>query len=138
MVRINLINPKKLADQHLVAEYNEILMLLGSLRKHGIKSSIPSSYVLGKGHINFFKNKLLYLQNRHELIKLEMLRRNFETNITIELREFEKELKNDWKATKKDFAIIRKRLIEKINKKPNYYRYFGKNRNKNFFLKMLK
>ena len=33
MVRINLIHPKKLADQHLIAEYNEILMLLGHVKK---------------------------------------------------------------------------------------------------------
>ena len=138
MVRVNLIHPKKLADQHLIAEYNEILMLLGSLRKQGIKSAIPNNYVLGKGHINFFKNKLLYLQKRHELIKLEMLKRNFETNVTIKLNEFEKELKNDWKATKKDFAIIKNRLIEKINKKPNYYRYYSIKREKSFFLNMLK
>ena len=34
MVRVNIINPNKLADQHLIAEYNEILMLLGYVRKY--------------------------------------------------------------------------------------------------------
>jgi len=29
MVRINLINPEKLSDQHLAAEYLEIMMLIG-------------------------------------------------------------------------------------------------------------
>ena len=34
MVRINLVEPKKLADQHLIAEYDEILMLLGYVRRY--------------------------------------------------------------------------------------------------------
>ena len=75
MVRINLINPKKLADQHLVAEHNEILMLLGYVRKHPMCLNIPETYCLGRGHIKFFKNKLLYLKKRHELIKKEMIKR---------------------------------------------------------------
>jgi len=32
MVRVNLVNPKQLADQQLVAEHNEILMLVGYLK----------------------------------------------------------------------------------------------------------
>jgi len=75
MVRINLINPKKLADQHLIAEYDEILMLLGYVKKYPRLGKIPGKYSLGKGHILFFKNKLKYLKKRHELIKLEMKKR---------------------------------------------------------------
>ena len=57
MVRINIINPKKLADQHLVAEYNEILMLIGHIKKFPKINNPPKNYTLDKGHINFFKNK---------------------------------------------------------------------------------
>ena len=32
MVRVNLVNPAALSDQHLVAEYNEILMLGAYIR----------------------------------------------------------------------------------------------------------
>jgi deoxyribonuclease (pyrimidine dimer) len=102
MVRINLIKPKQLADQHLIAEYNEILMLLGYVRKYPSMDSIPEKYCLGKGHIKFFKNKLIYLKKRHEEIKKEMKKRGFATNKTITLEEFNKELKKDWKARKKD------------------------------------
>jgi deoxyribonuclease (pyrimidine dimer) len=137
MVRINLINPKRLADQHLIAEYNEILMLLGHLRKHGIKSEIPKNYVLGKGHINFFKNKLVYLKNRHELIKKEMLKRDFLANRSIDLSEFSESLRNNWTPNSDDFKIIKKRIKFKINKKPNYYRYFGEKMKKEFFIEML-
>ncbi|MBU3923323.1 MAG: pyrimidine dimer DNA glycosylase/endonuclease V, partial [Nanoarchaeota archaeon] len=62
MVRINLINPSKLTDQHLIAEYNEILMLIGHIKKFPNIYSQPKTYTLGKGHINFFKNKIKYLK----------------------------------------------------------------------------
>ena len=53
MVRINIIEPRKLADQHLIAEYNEILMLFGYVRKHPRRENIPERYLLGPGHIKF-------------------------------------------------------------------------------------
>ena len=77
MVRVNLISPKLLSDQHLIAEYNEILMLLGYVRKYPKLVGIPKDYCLGKGHILFFKDKLGYLKERHELLKKEMRIRGF-------------------------------------------------------------
>ena len=137
MVRINLINPKKLADQHLIAEYNEILMLLGYVRKYPLEKDIPEEYCLGRGHIKFFKNKLLYLQKRHEILKKEMKRRGFVPTKTINLSEFSMSLRNDWKPSFKDFIIIKERLREKINFKPDYYKYKGKKKSKKFFLDLL-
>ncbi|MBW2992799.1 pyrimidine dimer DNA glycosylase/endonuclease V, partial [Candidatus Woesearchaeota archaeon] len=110
MVRVNIINPKRLADQHLIAEYNEILMLIAHARKHPKLNDIPSDYCLGKGHIRFFKNKLLYLKKRHELLKKEMRKRGFKAEKTVKLN-FNKELLNDWKPKKEDKACIKKRLI---------------------------
>ncbi|MBU0906936.1 MAG: pyrimidine dimer DNA glycosylase/endonuclease V [Nanoarchaeota archaeon] len=137
MVRINLINPKKLADQHLVAEYLEVLMLLGYVRKNPSIEAIPKNYCLGRGHVKFFKNKLLYLKNRHNLIKSEMSSRGFATNKSISLKNFKKELKNDWKPKKQDYETIKSRLRFKINKKPNYYRYFREKKSKDFFFNLL-
>lgn len=137
MVRVNLINPLRLADQHLIAEYNEILMLLGYVKKYPKNESIPLSYVLGKGHIKFFKNKLIYLKERHELIKKEMKKRNFKTNKTIDLSKFSPDLLNNWKPNNEDIKLIIKRLKEKINKKPKYYRYYRENKPKNFFIELL-
>lgn len=128
LVRVNLINPKNLADQHLIAEYNEILMLLGYVKKFPKidYGKIPKKYCLGKGHILFFKDKLLYLKKRHELIKKEMENRGFKITKTIDLNKFRKNLKNDWKPNNQDKKIIRKRLIEKLKKKPEFYTYYGK------------
>lgn len=140
MVRVNIINPKSLSDQHLIAEYDEILMLLGYVKRYpNIKENeIPKKYCLNKGHMKFFKNKLLYLKKRHELIKKEMKCRNFKTNITINLRGFDKALLNDWMPNNNDKEIIKKRIIEKLNKKPEYYRYYGKHESLSFFVKLIK
>ncbi len=139
MVRVNLINPKYLADQHLIAEYDEILMLLGYVRRYPlVDDSIPKEYTLGKGHIKFFKNKLGYLKKRHEAIKTEMTKRGFKTNITINLKGFHKEPLNDWKPKKDDLNLIKTRIIEKINLKPEYYRYYGEHKTKEFFVDLIR
>jgi len=127
MVRVNLINPKSLADQHLVAEYDEILMLLGYVRRYPeVKpGEIPKTFTLGKGHIKFFKDKILYLKKRHECLKDEMRKRGFVPEKTINTNEFSKALVNDWVPNKQDKEIIKARIIEKLRKKPAYYRYYG-------------
>ncbi len=137
MVRINIINPKYLADQHLIAEYDEILMLLGYVRKYPNNQGIPEKYTLGKGHIKFFKNKLLYLKNRHELIKKEMKKRKFNPLISIDLKEFDNALVNDWQPVKEDLEIIKNRLKQKINMKPTFYRYIGEKKPKQFFIDLI-
>lgn len=144
MVRINIINPKNLTDQHLVAEYDEMLMLLGYVKKYpkikiiNGKSEIPERYCLGKGHIKFFKDKLKYIKDRHEIIKKEMHNRGFQTKVTINLKDYPKNLHNDWKPHKDDYVIIINRIIEKINKKPKYYRYYGEYKDKDFLIKLLR
>jgi len=139
-VRINLVDPKKLSDQHLVAEYNEILMLLGYVEKYpSVKSEeISNDYTLGKGHIKFFKDKLVYLKKRHECVKSEMKNRGFKTEKTIDLKRYPATLHNDWTPKSKDFEIIIERITWKIGKKPKYYRYYGEKKGKDFFIGLLR
>lgn len=139
MVRINIINPRFLADQHLIAEYNETLMLLGYIKKNpelNIKK-IPEKYKLGPGHILFFKNKLQYLNKRFFDIKEEMKRRGFSGDINIDLSLFHKKMINNWEPTNEDKNIIKERLIYKINLKPDYYRYYKEKKSKDFFINMI-
>jgi len=138
MVRINLIKPENLADQHLIAEYDEILMLLGYVMRYPSIDNLPKSYTLGKGHIRFFKDKLTYLKKRHELIKEEMIKRGFVPTVTINLSKFRRATHNDWRPSKPDFAIIKQRLTEKFRKKPDYYRYYGSKKQLSFFVRMTK
>jgi deoxyribonuclease (pyrimidine dimer) len=140
MVRINIIHPKYLADQHLIAEYNETLMLLGYVKKNpelNIKK-IPEKYKLGPGHILFFKNKLKYLDKRFLIIKKEMSKRGFSSKRDIDLSLFNENLINDWQATEEDKKIIKERLAYKINLKPDYYRYYKEKKPKEFFIGMIK
>lgn len=137
MVRVNLIPPENLSDQHLIAEYDEILMLIGYVKKYPSLENIPKQYTLGKGHIRFFKDKLLYLKRRHELLKEEMRKRGFAARISISLSEFGKDHLNDWKPNNADYAVIRLRLIQKLKKKPGYYRHYGTPKPPEFFIRLL-
>jgi deoxyribonuclease (pyrimidine dimer) len=143
MVRINIINPKYLTDQHLIAEYDEMLMLLSYVERYphikmikGV-SEIPERYTLNKGHMKFFKDKLKYLKNRHELLKSEMRGRGFKPTKNIDLKKYPKALHNDWKPQRDDYKIIIERITWKINKKPKYYRYYGKYKDKDFLIELL-
>lgn len=138
MVRVNLINPKKLADQHLIAEYSEMLVLASYIKKYPKIEKLPKKYCLGKGHMIFFKDKLIYLKNRHELIKKEMKKRGFKAIKKINLNHFKKDNKGNWHPKKADFKIIKKRLIQKLKLKPGYYRYCGSHKTAIFFIRLLK
>jgi deoxyribonuclease (pyrimidine dimer) len=134
MARVNVgINPKYLADQHLIAESVEITMITGGLRKHNyqIKSDIPSIFVFGKGHINFFKNKLLYLAHRLEEVNKEMHSRGFRASTQIDdiISEAPASLINDWKPTERDTKVIRERISSRLHTRvkgqpgQGYYRF---------------
>ena len=138
MVRVNLIDPKKLSDQHLVAEYNEILMLVAYIKKYPQIKNIPPEYCLGKGHMIFFKDKLLYLKRRHESLKLEMKKRGFVPTKTIKVNSFNKNNKKNRKPKRKDINIITERIITKIKSKSNFYRYYGEHKSTRFFLQLIK
>lgn len=121
------INPVHLADQHLIAEYRELPMVIGSLRYNDwrIKTPIPNKLSLGKGHLNFWKDKLLYLRHRHNYIKKEMIVRGFKCDaLTIDLSYIDSIFCHDWKPEYEDSKILRNRIIEKFEMKPLWYRYY--------------
>ena len=131
MTRINIIDTTELTDQHLIAEYREIFMVAGSLRrtlvsKNGYQESkVPKHYTLNSGHVYFFYNKGKYLHNRYNQLIDEMKRRGFKPNSD---RVFPKEvfidnnLYNDWLPRVEDYNIIKQRIEEKIALKPDWYR----------------
>lgn len=132
MTRINLVPPIELADQHLIAEYREIFMVGSSLQR-SLKSknwtntlnTLPKEFTLNTGHVKFFYNKGLFLSKRYKDIVSEMKRRGMKPN---ERRIFKEDqwpslLYNDWRPSKRDMDIVRSRILEKINLKPNWYRW---------------
>ena len=131
MTRINIVPPYELTDQHLIAEYREIFMIAGSLKrtlssKLGLQTSnIPQKYTLNKGHVYFFYNKGKYLHNRYKQIVNEMNKRGFNPSNSrlFPVNIFkDNKLYNDWKPAIEDYSIIRERIRQKIEKKPNWYR----------------
>ena len=132
MTRINLVSPSELSDQHLVAEYREIFMV-GSALKRSLKSpnwnktkqTFPKEFTLNTGHVKFFYNKGKYLHKRYLKLTREMQSRGMNPNLN---RKFKKEqwpanLYKDWEPKAKDIELIRKRINEKIKRKPNWYRW---------------
>jgi len=132
MTRINLVPVGELADQHLVAEYREIFMVGSALQRslaspnwEKNKKSIPTKFCLNTGHVKFFYNKGKYLNDRYLLLVEEMKNRGMKPNPD---RKFKKEqwpdeLYKDWNPTDRDLVIIRQRLQEKIDMKPEWYKW---------------
>jgi deoxyribonuclease (pyrimidine dimer) len=135
MARVNVgIHPKYLADQHLIAESVELTMITGSLAKNGnaIKGKVPTNFKLGSGHINFFKNKLTYLDLRLTAVNLEMLERGFNPTTEIKLEAFPEDLCNEWTPSTTDMEIVQQRVSERLITRTNgksgqgFYRYRSK------------
>tara|TARA_B100000287_G_scaffold103462_1_gene95708 strand:+ start:2476 stop:2883 length:408 start_codon:yes stop_codon:yes gene_type:complete len=131
MTRINLVEPSELTDQHLIAEYREIFMVGGSLKRTLVskagyqESKVPKRYTLNTGHVYFFYNKGRYLHKRYTELIIEMKKRGFEPDAsrTFPTKVFKDNgLYNDWMPNIEDYKIIRQRIAEKIAMKPNWYR----------------
>lgn len=136
MVRVNIISPRLLSDQHLLAEHLEIMMLISYARKNP-PNEVPARYCLGKGHITFFKNKIKYLQKRFNEIQKEMRARGFKPKAKLNVKGIQKHLLKDWVPLAGDEKIIKKRILWKIRKKPKYYRYCGEKKPLSFFVKLI-
>ena len=129
MTRINIVNPSELTDQHLIAEYREIFMVGSSLQR-SLKSknwnpkSIPKKYTLNTGHVKFFYNKGKYLSKRYDELRTEMKARGMNPDSTrvFKREQWPDELWNDWTPSLEDYKLIRQRIEDRINMKPNWYR----------------
>jgi|TARA_R110000796_G_scaffold240011_1_gene360900 deoxyribonuclease (pyrimidine dimer) len=131
MTRINIVPVNELMDQHLIAEYREITMVPGSLNrtlasKKGVdRAKIADTFTLNTGHVYFFYDKGKYLHDRYNLIIDEMKNRGFkpDKNRDFPVKVFQdNNLYNDWVPTAHAYMLIRKRIQEKIDLKPNWYR----------------
>jgi hypothetical protein len=106
----------------LVAEYREITRLPKNLQKSLARKTkpfslkeIPPQYTLGKGHVKYFYDKMLFLQNRFEQLVQEMLNRGYNPNfrdssIFIPL---DKSFYNDYTPTMEAIEINRQRIKER-------------------------
>lgn len=133
MTRINVIPPKELTDQHLMAEYRELPMVMGSLRRSLVaKNGLPKSgdkYTLNAGHVKFFYNKGKFLHERYMMLVEELRNRSYklDPNRKADFNVFiDNGLYNDWTPDEHAYAINKQRIDERINAKRHWYRYYGK------------
>lgn len=116
MTRINCgIPPEKLSDKHLIAEHREIKRIPNQISKgkYSLKGQ-PTEFKLGEGHVKFFYDKLLFLKKRYDSIYLECKKRGF--NVTYfggAWNNVPKEFLKDYKPTKKDILLVKKRIKER-------------------------
>jgi len=132
MTRINLVSTAELADQHLVAEYREIFMVGSSLQRslkspnwEKNKKTWPKVFTLNGGHVKFFYNKGKYLHNRYNELVNEMKSRgmNPDPSRVFKREQWPDDLYLDWSPTEQDLLIVRQRIQERIDMKPEWYRY---------------
>jgi len=126
MVRFNLVDPKKLTDEHLRAEHVELIMLLDFINKYP-NGTIPETYRMGTGHISFFRNKPITVSWRLVEVDCEMAVRNMNVNL-IPLPILENDPHSEWIADHKDIKINAERIIDRLRypkKKKNPWHYYG-------------
>lgn len=128
MTRINCIPVETLADQHLLAEYNEMAMALASLRRSkatGRPLPSRSEYTLGSGHVIFFYDKGKYLRRRYSELVAELTNRgyNLDPDRKMEWEVISKELDNDWIPDRKSQEINLERIRQRISLKPHWYTF---------------
>jgi deoxyribonuclease (pyrimidine dimer) len=122
MTRINAhIPPAKLCDQHLVAEYREILrtnaLAIKRARKEGkaMLKNIQQSFTLGGGHVTFFYDKLMYIHHRFDSLRSELINRGMNATIEWQLDELDefRWLYNDWPEDPVANQLIVERILER-------------------------
>jgi deoxyribonuclease (pyrimidine dimer) len=119
MTRINVsVPPQELSNQHLIAEHRELKRIPNTVRSgKAIVRDIPEKFTLGKGHVKFFYNKLLFLKNRYELLYQECINRGFKVTYYGNAWDgLPANLMNDYTPSKEDDFIIRERIKERTKK----------------------
>lgn len=117
MTRINVgILPQELCRQHLLAECREIKRIPNAIRGGRVNlTGIPNEFTLGKGHVKFFYNKLLYLKNRYKLLYEEAISRKYNvTNFIDAWDNIDQSLMGDYVPTERDRLIVMERINERL------------------------
>lgn len=137
MTRINLVNPSDLADQHLFAEWREIKMIAPAANRSlktrpvsEIVKGISKEYTLNAGHVTFFYDKLTFLYHRFTELTHELIQRGYDIEqfnfCTPIYREVESKIpQRSWLPTQKDTQVNIDRIVQRLNERPTWYRYYG-------------
>lgn len=139
-MRVNVVHPVFLPDQHLVAEYREVKMGPGALSrslfsKNGVdKKRISPVYTLNTGHTYFFYDKNTFLKKRLVLLVEEMKNRGIATNFTELIdpdAEYHPDIYNpewwgDYAPTIEALEINMDRINKRLKEKEGWYKFWSR------------
>ena len=132
MTRINVVPVTELSDKHLAGEYHEISRVFELVRKAVERPApvvIPERYLLGRGHVMFFYDKLSFVSSRYMQLALEMRYRAYkrgsdsavDIRVVLEIIECAHDSVpaatwwRDYEPTPEALALNRLRLAERSN-----------------------
>lgn len=122
MTRVNAaIPPANLCDKHLLSEHYEIIRV----RHAQISKQKPAKdFILNKGHVIFFKDKLGFIAERYRSIHEECLRRKFKvTDFSSSFEGYD--LSGTYKPTKEAKLLLCERIIDRLHSMKDI-KYYGK------------
>ena len=131
MTRINAhIKPKDLLDQHLLAEYREIVripnVVMSNLSNAYDKVKLaPKTFKLSTGHVIYFYDKIKFLHQRYLALKQELDYRGIENNMSDEMfYNIPSDLYNDIAECDIANDLVVNRIIERATsmKSLKYYK----------------
>jgi hypothetical protein len=117
MTRINSGIPvETLHRKHLLAEAREIIRVPNTIKSgKAVVKDIPKKFTLGKGHVKFFYDKLLFLRNRYQLLFEECIKRGYKvTNFVSAWDGVPEHLMNDWIPTEEAKLLLEERISERL------------------------
>ena len=130
MTRINTVDVKVLTDQHLMAEYRELPMVLAAARRSRPEKFVQRrEYTLNKGHVKFFYDKRAWLESRYGHLINELRNRGYNIDPGSRIVDFsnlDKFPQTLWAPNIRDLRTNRARLVDRIAAKPRWYRYHKK------------
>ena len=115
MTRINVIHPSLLVDKHLLAEHRELTRIPNTIvsGKAVLDGVYPNQYILGKGHVKFFYNKLKWLHRRYDALHSECQTRGF--NVSYKWpANVPSHLYNDYQVKPNDVKINIERVLLRL------------------------
>ena len=123
MIRVNVVSPASLSNEHLLAEIHEIARVPSLARKAQEKYPTarawrekikqPSEYTLGAGHVYFFYDKLEYISTRYAELCREWRSRGYSVNELTQqelLGNIGRDWKQDYTPTQKAININKERI----------------------------
>lgn len=123
MTRINVVSVTELCDQHLLAEHRELTRIPNDIvkREGNVPLSTAKAYLLGAGHVTFFRNKLKFLKSRYDALHQECLDRGFNVVYKWPDKASEyAELWQDYVVTEEDILLNQKRIQERMPENPRF------------------